>query len=806
MFTTYFKIAIRCLLKNKVFSAINVLGLSIGIAVCFIISLFVQEELSYDRFNAKANDIYRIEFNANFNGGKINESNVMAPVAQTLQRDYPEVKEVTRLRTLGKPHIWINEQQFDGSSLVYVDSNFFNVFTIPLLQGNANTALQHPHSLVISKELAQRFFGNEEPLGKLIKFSKNNDIPPFTVTGVFDKIPSNSHFHFDIFGSMVTDPEATGDSWLTSNYFTYAVLQKGYDHKKLEAKLPGMVEKYMGPQIQTQMKLTLEQFRSRGNSIGFKLQPLTAIHLHGDSSSEFEPGGDLRYIYIFSAVAIFMLLIACINFINLSTAGAAKRAKEVGIRKVMGSRKQELVKQFLLESLLITVIALCIAAVLVQLALPLFNELSGKSLSFGFRLKPLAVLTLLGLLVSILAGMYPAFFLSSFKPIATLKGKLTTQNSTFNLRSGLIVFQFFIAICLITGTIVVYRQMQFIQNTKLGYNKDRLLVINNSWALGDKERVFRDQLLNDPRVENVTVSGYIPAGPSFNNNALCYPEGRQSELLNSLEYQVDDRYIPTMGMQMTAGRNFSASMPTDSQAMIINETAARTFGWGNNAIGKKIMREHTNRGHHFAYTVIGVVKDFHFRSLHQSISPLLMVLNPETGLIVKVKTRNIPELLASLKKQWEAFNTVDAFSWSFMDELYSKTYTAEQKTGRILNIFTLLTILVACMGLFGLTTYTAEQRAKEIGIRKVLGASVTQVTGMLSKQFIKLVLIACITAFPLSYWIMHLWLLDFAYRIHLSVWMFVAAGAIAILIALCTVSVQSIKAALANPVKALRSE
>jgi putative ABC transport system permease protein len=806
MFRNYIKIAWRSFLRNKSFSAINILGLSIGIAVCFIISLFVQEELSYDRFNVKANEIYRIEFKADINGGKINESNVMPPVAQTLQKDYPEVKEVTRIRTLGQPHIWVNEKQFDGTSLVYVDSNFFNVFTIPLLQGNARTALQRPHSLVISKEMAQRFFGNEAAVGKQIRFSKNNDIPPFTITGVFDKIPSNSHFHFDIFGSMLTDPEATGNSWLTSNYFTYAVLQKGYDYKKMEAKLPGMVEKYMGPQIQQQMGLTLEQFRSKGNSLGFKLQPLTAIHLHGDSSSEFEPGGDIRYIYIFSAVAIFMLLIACINFINLSTAGAAKRAKEVGIRKVMGSRKPELVKQFLLESLLITVIALFIAAVLVQLTLPLFNELSGKSLTFGFQLKPLAALTILGLLVSILAGMYPAFFLSSFKPIATLKGKFTTQNSTYNLRSGLIVFQFFIAICLITGTIVVYRQMQFIQNTKLGYNKEQLLVINNSWALGDKERVFRDQLLNDPRIGNVTVSGYRPAGPSFSNNALCYPEGRQNELLNTLEYQIDERYIPTMGMEMAAGRNFSASMATDSQAMIINETAARTFGWGNNAIGKKIIREHTLRGHHLAYTVVGVVKDFHFRSLHQSISPLLMVLNPETGLIIKVKTKNIPQLLASMKKQWESFNTVDPFSWSFMDELYSKTYTAEQKTSRILNIFTILTILVACLGLFGLTTYTAEQRAKEIGIRKVLGASVTQLTSMLSKQFIKLVLIACIIAFPLSYWVMHQWLLDFAYRIHLNVWVFVASGGAAVLIALCTVSIQSIKAALANPVKTLRSE
>lgn len=806
MFRNYIKIAWRSFLRNKSFSAINILGLSIGIAVCFIISLFVQEELSYDRFHAKANDIYRIEFNASINGGIINESNVMPPVAQALQKDYPEVKEVTRIRTLGQPHIWINEKQFDGSSLAYVDSNFFNVFTIPLVQGNPKTALLHIHSLVISKEIAQRFFGKENPIGKLIKFSKKADIPPFTVTGVFDKIPSNSHFHFDLLGSMINDAEARADSWLTSNYYTYAVLQKGYDYKKLEAKLPGMVERYMGPQIKQHMGLTLEQFRTKGNSIGFKLQPLTAIHLHGDSNTELEARGDIRYIYIFSAVAIFMLLIACINFINLSTAGAVKRAKEVGIRKVMGSRKQELVKQFLLESLLITVFALFIAAIFIQLALPLFNELSGKTLVFNFHLKPLAALTLLGLLVSILAGMYPAFFLSSFKPITTLKGKFIAQNSSFNLRSSLIVFQFFIAICLITGTIVVYKQMQFIQNIKLGYNKDQLLVINNSWALGNKERTFRDLLLNDPRVENVTVSGYRPAGPSFFNNALAYPEGRQNEFMNTLEYRIDERYIPTLGIQMAMGRNFSPSMPTDSLAMIINETAAKAFGFGNNAIGKKIFREHGDQGQHLGYTIIGVVKDFHFRSLRETITPLLMVLQPETGLIIKVKTKDVQGLLTSMKKQWETFNTVDAFSWSFMDELYNKTYTAEQKTGRILNIFTILTILVASMGLFGLTTYTAEQRAKEIGIRKVLGASVTQVTSMLSKQFIKLVIIACIIAFPLSYWIMHQWLLDFAYRIHLNVWTFVAAGVIAILIALCTVSIQSIKAALANPVKALRSE
>jgi putative ABC transport system permease protein len=806
MFRNYIKIAWRSLLRNKSFSTINILGLSIGMAVCFIILLFVQNELSYDRFNAKADNIYRIVFKANINGGKINESNVMPPVAQALQKDYPEVKEVTRLRTLGHPRVLINGKRFTDASMVFADANFFTIFTIPFLQGDPKTALQQPWSMVISKEMAQKYFGNEDPMGKLIPFSKSNNSPPFTVTGVFDKIPSNSHFHFDLFGSMASDPEATSDSWMNSNYFTYAVLTDGYDYKKLEAKLPGMVEKYMGPQIEQSMGVTLAQFRTKGNELGFALQPLTAIHLYGDSSSEFEPGGDIRYVYIFSAIALFMLLIACINFINLSTAGAAKRAKEVGVRKVMGSRKQDLVKQFLFESVLITALALCISAILVQMALPVFNELAGKNLRFGFQLKPLANLALLGLLVSLLAGLYPAFFLSSFKPIATLKGKFTSSGNTYNFRSGLIVFQFFIAICLITGTIVVYQQMKFIQHTKLGYDKDQLLVLNNTWALGKNERVFRDQLLNDPRIENVTISGYKPAGPSFNNNALAHPEGRENQLMRTLEYKIDEQYIPTMGMQVVSGRNFSPAMPTDSQGMIINETAARAFGWGNDAVGKRIVRENSVRGHNVAFTVIGVVKDFHFKSLHETITPLLMVLYPETGLIVKVKTKEVAGLLASMKQQWMAFNPEEPFSWSFMDELYNKTYKAEQTTSRILNIFTILTILVACMGLFGLATYTAEQRSKEIGIRKVLGASVTQVTSMLSKQFIKLVLIACIIAFPLSYWIMHQWLLDFAYRIQLSAWIFIAAALIAVLIALITVSVQSIKAALTNPVKTLRSE
>jgi len=679
------------------------------------------------------------------------------------------------------------------------------VFTLPFIKGDPKTVLMEPHTIVLTKEIANKYFDKEEPLGKLLKI--DNEL--FKVTGVIDKIPANSHFHFDLFVSLSNLPYAKDPSWMSSGMFTYIVLKKGYDYKKLEAKFPGMVEKYMGPQIQQAMGMSLSQFRTKGNELGFVLQPLTKIHLGGfPSNYEMEPGGDIRYVYIFGAVAVFMLMIACINFINLSTASASKRAKEVGIRKVMGSARIELVKQFLLESLLVTCIALAFAIVFAILALPLFNTLSGKNLKLSFTINQTTLFLLIGFLVSVLAGLYPAFFLSSFKPIATLKGKLSAATKSFGLRSSLVVFQFFISVSLITGTIIVYQQMKYIREKKLGYDKEQLLIIGNSWLLGKNERVLRDELLKDSRVANVTISSYRPAGWSDNNNALSYPEGQENRLTTSLEYKIDERYIPTLSIEMAAGRNFSAQFPTDSVAMIINESAVKVLGYknDNDALGKRVIRQNSDRGTNIPYTIVGIVKDFHFKSLHEAITPLLMVLNPGSGLIIKAKTKDVAGLLATIKNRWQTFGPEEPIDYAFMDELYNRTYEAEQKTGTILNIFALLTILVACLGLFGLATYTAEQRSKEIGIRKVLGASVTQVTSMLSKEFVKLVLIACIIAFPLSYWAMNKWLQDFAYRINISWWVFVLAGIAALLIALFTVSFKAIKAALANPVKSLRTE
>lgn len=805
MLQNYLKIAIRNLLRNKVFSTINIVGLALGIAVCLIIILFVYDELSYDRYNEKADRTVRVVFRASINGGKISEANVMPPTAQALKNDYPEVLEATRLQQHGSPTIIYDGKKLKENAFASVDSNFFQVFTLPLLKGDAKTALIEPYTAVITQSFAKKYFGDNDPIGKVLFIKEANQ--NYKVTGLIEKVPKNSHFHFDIFGSMSSIKEAKASSWMTSGFFTYLVLPKNYDYKQLETKLPQVIKKYMGPQIQTAMGMNLSQFLKNGNQLGLFLQPLTDIHLDANFTGNLEPSGNIQYVYIFGAIAIFMLLIACINFMNLSTAGASKRAKEVGIRKVLGSIKQDLIRQFLLESILLTVFALLLSFAIVQLALPIFNDLAEKDLQLNFLEKPqlLAAVLGFGLLVGVLAGSYPAFYLSSFNAIEVLKGKLKLGKS-ISLRSGLVVFQFFISICLIIGTTVVYQQIKYIQQKDLGYNKEQLLVLRNTWMLGKNEQVYRQQILQNTKVQSVSTAGFLPAGPTDSNNSMGYPDGDESQVMRTLEYRVDDQYIPTLGMKIVAGRNFSKQFPTDSSAMIINETAAKAFGWGKNAVGHTITRFKTNEGLKVTYNVIGVVKDFHFKSLHEGITPLLMVSEKSYGLIVKVKSNDVEALLTSLKTQWQKLNSEEPFSYSFMDELFEKTYQAEQKISIILSIFSGLTIFVACLGLFGLATFTAEQRTKEIGVRKVLGASVTQIVALLSKEFLKLVLIACCFAFPLGFWLMSKWLQDFAYRVDFSWWIFALAGISTTAIALLTVSYQSIKAALANPVKSLRTE
>jgi putative ABC transport system permease protein len=806
MIKIYFKIALRSLSRNKIFTAINIFGLALGISTCLLILLFIQDELGYDSFNKKADQMYRVVFRGSVRGEKMKEAMVMPPVAQTLKMEYPEVLEATRLRTYGTPRVTYGGKTFKENAFAYVDSNFFQVFTLPFIEGDPKTALLEPNTVVISESVAKKYFGNENPIGKMLEFKDWNT--SFKITAVMRSMPKNSHFHFDLFGSMTSFPQSREFSWMTSEYYTYLVLQKGYDYKKLEAKLPGDVEKYMGPQLQKALGMNYMQFQQKGNELGLYLQPLRDIHLRSDLTLELGPVSDIRYIYIFSVIAVFMLFIACINFMNLSTAGASRRAREVGIRKVLGSLKRQLVNQFLLESILITAFALLISLLFVYWALPFFNTLAGKDLSLNIWSNPWALpgLLVFGLLTGVLAGCYPAFFLSSFNPVKVLKGKLITDNKTASLRSGLVVFQFFISIVLIVGTTIVHKQLDFIQNTKLGFEKEKVLIVQEAYWLGKNQEVFRQRLLQDPRVVNVSVSGYLPAGNTYNNNFFVYADNKSDQFVKTLRYDVDYDYMQALGMQMLYGRNFSKSYGTDSLGIIINEETAKAFGWEKDAVGHQLTRTE-NDGTKFTYHVIGVVKDFHFKSFHEPISPLVMVLgNNSENIIVKTKSRDIAGLLNTMKKNWTDLKADVPFSYSFLDDRFYDTYRSEQKVGLILSIFAGLTIFVACLGLFGLATFTAEQRTKEIGIRKVLGATVVSIVSLLSKDFLKLVFIGFGIATPVAWFIMNKWLQDFAYRININWWVFLFAAAIAITITMLTISFRAIKAAVVNPIDSLRSE
>ena len=806
MIKNYFKIAWRTLWRNKVFSMINILGLSIGIATCLLISLFVINELSYDRFNKNADRIVRVIFRGTVQGEKMREASVMPPTAQAMKNDYPEVMEATRIRNYGGQKIITGDKISADEKFAYVDSNFFRVFTMPFMAGDPNTAMLNANSMVISRNIADKYFPNQNPLGKLILIKGQETT--YKVTGVMENIPADAHFHFDLLASMTGLKEAREDTWMTSNFFTYLLLPEGYDYKKLENKMPRMAEKYMGPQFQKAMGLSLAEFRKKGNDIGLYLQPLTDIHLHSDLLYDFEPSGDMQQVYILSAIGIFMLLIACINFMNLSTAGAGKRAREVGIRKVLGSMRSQLVWQFLSESFFLTLIALVLGILLVKFSIPLFNDLSGKQLSFqlfsiSFLIKGLA---LVAIGVGILAGIYPAFFLSAFKPVRVLKGALQSGNRNSLFRNGLVIFQFFISTALMIGTLVVYKQLQFIQERKLGYNKNQLIILPESWRLGKNAEVFRNEISRYPGASVVSCSYYLPAGPSNSNNFIVFPDDHPNDMVKSLGYYVDEEYITAFGMEMASGRNFSKSFSTDSTAIIINETAAREFGWGNNALGHNLIQP-DNTGTSKTYHVIGIVKDFNFKSLHEKISPLVMVLDHSGGyFIIKTKNKEVAPLIAAMKKNWTALTSENPFDYVFMEDMYRKVYQSEEKTGLTLALFAGLTIFVACMGLFGLAVFTAEQRIREIGIRKVLGSTVQGIVALLSKDFLKLVLLANLIAWPLAWYFMNHWLQDFAYRIEFHWWYFAIAGLTALVIAMATVGFHALKSALSNPVNSLRSE
>lgn len=801
MIKSYIKIAIRNLKRNISISLINVCGLALGIATCLLISLYITDELSFDRFNKQADRIVRVVFKGNVKGGDIKEAHVMPPVASTMKAELSDVEETARLRLGGTPLFQIGNQVFHDANLAYVDASFFKIFTLPLLKGDPLTALAEPNTAIISETMANKYFNTSDVIGK--ELPVKGDGPIFKITGVMKNLPKNSHFNFDIFTSIDALEDARSTSWMTSEYYTYALLKKDVTVKQVETKLATLFDKHVGPQFMAGFGMSYEDYKKTGNKIGLYLQPLTDIHLHSDFVYDLSPSGNIRYLYIFGVIGIFMLLIATINFMNLSTASGSKRFKEVGVRKVLGAGKQKLLIQFFTEGILTTYIALLLAIGIVFLALPLFNHFSGKSLEIG-QLSFITTIPLLlgfGLLIGLFSSSYPALYLSSFNPIMILRNRFNVSGNSLGLRSGLVIFQFIVSVGLIFSTVVVSRQLDYMRHIKLGYDKENVVIIQ-SWPLGANEKAFAERLTQDSRVLHVSHSSYLPAGATYNNNFFIYPKESPNQWVKTLRYDVDEQYIPTMGMKLKEGRNFSTTYGNDSLSVVINETAAKNLGWKDNIIGRTLTDKDNK-----VLQVIGVVEDFHFKPLHETIAPLVMVLNDQAGnLIIKTKATDMEKLLATIKQYYHAYPSDLPFDYSFLDDRYNQTYQSELKTGQLLTIFASLTIFVACLGLLGLAIFTTHQRKKEIGIRKVIGASVPDIARMLSFEFIRLVVIAIIIASPIAWWMMHMWLEDFAYRIDIQWWMFAITGLLAVVIALFTVSSQAIRAAVANPVNSLKDE
>ena len=812
MFKNYLKIALRNLWKHKGFSAINIIGLAIGLACFILIALYVTDELSFDRFHEKANRIYRVNSDIVYGGNKLHMAVTSDPMGPTLKKDYPQVEEYVRfyepggIKRIKKGNEFIRE-----TNTVYADSTLFDVFTLPMVEGVTKTALNEPNSVVLNETTAKKYFGTSSAIGKTIATGDGpNDI--YKVTAVIKDMPRNSHFDFDFIFS-IKNVEYQWNNFLSNNFQTYILLKEGTDYKLFEKNLDIIVKSYVLAQAKQVMNVgSIEEFEKAGNKLSYSLMPLTSIHLYSDRSSEMGVNGSIQYVYIFSVVALFVLLLACINFMNLSTARSAGRAKEVGVRKVLGTEKKSLIGQFLTESTVTALISLMFSLVIVWLCLSYFNTLSGKQLLMSDLLKTKYIIALLILpfAIGLLSGAYPAFFLSAFNPITVLKGKLSGGVKRSNLRNGLVVFQFTATIILIAGTIIVYRQLNYIQTKKLGFNREQVMVVRGTIALGNNKEVFKEEISKLSGIKDAIYAGFLPvANSSRTDNSFSREAVMDSKNgLNMEVWDIDDRYIDFLGMEMIKGRNFSKDFATDSGGIIINETAAKTLGF-DDPVGKKLYTFYTDSGTttQISYNIIGVVKNFHFESLRENIGPLCFRYGKSDWAIAfKINTGNVKDLVNNMESKWKALAPGQPFVYKFMDESFDEMYRVEMRTGRLGFTFAIIAIFIACLGLFGLAAYTTEQRIREIGIRKILGASVTGIVQMLSKDFLKLVLIAAVIAFPVAWWAMNKWLQDFAYRIHISWNVFVFAGGSALLIALLTVSFQAVKAAITNPTKSLRSE
>ncbi|MES2428774.1 MAG: ABC transporter permease [Bacteroidota bacterium] len=803
MIRNYIKTAFRSLLKNKSFTIINVLGLSLGLAACLLIVFYVADELSYDKFNTMADRIYRANTDIRYGGNESSYAITPPPLAAAL-KNLPEVELAARLLHNGGIRIKKGNENIQEDRIVYSDPAIFSIFTLPVIEGDATTALKDPNTVAITESTAKKYFNDIHAVGKTLTIN-NKDV--YKITAVIKDIPSQSHFNFDFFLSLASRDEWKSTNWLNYVCSTYILLKPNTSIQNLQPKLQALMKNAVNSQT-GEATMNLDALEKTGNYIRINLTPLTDIHLLSNRRYELGVNSSIQYVYIFSAIAIFILLLACVNFINLSTARSANRAREVGVRKVLGSPRKYLIAQFIAESVIVTLFAITIAALAAWALLPVFNQIAGKALSIQLPtlIWVLPSLIATAIIIGVLAGSYPAFFLSAFQPIHVLKGKLATGFKGGNLRSVLITIQFGISIFLIIGTATIYNQLHYIQHKDLGFNRNQVLIIKNTQSLHGQAKLLKQEVKEFTGVTNASLSGYQPTGKNRNPDAVfTNPDTNPKNALYTEVWTVDEDYLTTMGMTLLKGRNFNKQFATDSSGIIINEAAAKMLGYNNDPLNKKLYQPLPHQTKEF--NILGVVKDFNFTSLRENITPVVMVLGTDRGaLSIRLNTADAPGIIAKIKQKWNGLSTTEHFDYSFMDQDFDAAYRAEQSTGSIFLLFTLLAIIIACLGLFGLTAYAAEQRNKEIGIRKILGAKTSTIVAMLSKDFIKLILIAIAFATPLAWLTMHQWLQGFAYRQNVPWWVLVSAGMVSIIIAFITISFQSFKAARVNPVESLRSE
>ncbi len=808
MLKNYLTTAFRNLVKHKSYSLLNIAGLAIGVMAFIMIMLYVRDELSYDCFFPRADQIYRVATRGVMQGSEFNMAVSPAPVGAAFVNEIPGVLNSTRVRNFGFPVIRYGDKVFSEELWFTADSSFFDVFGIELIKGNKKTALTEPNTVVITTSTAERYFGSDDPIGKIFTSDQQRD---YVVTGLVEDPPHNTHFHYDFLASLMSYPgQANNPIWVSNNFYTYLVLEPNTSPQQVEDEFPGMVKKYAGPQIEQFMGVSWDQLIEQGAQYGFYLQPLIDIHLTSNLEYEVEPNGNQTYVMIFSVIALFILILACINFMNLATARSAKRAREVGVRKTLGSTRSQLIQQFLTEAILLTLISFLLALILVQLLLPAYSDLVGIRLSLNLfnNALILPVLIIMIVLVGTASGAYPAFFLASFNPVKVLKGSAQAKSRNSWLRSGLVIFQFVISITLFTGTMVVYNQLSYIQNKELGYDKSNIVIVEKTDDIGRHINAFKEDLLQDPRIMSVSNSTSLIGHNTNNNLHQIQGEPAENGMLFS-SFFTDDNYAEAYSIKMAAGRFFSEDRPTDSLHVVINETAAENMNIGD-PIGRSLLRPAGPNGEMLAFEIIGIMKDFHFESLQSQIRSMAVYRFGRNGFgrytAVRIPEADIVGTLDYIEEVWKKYAVDQTFEYTFLDDDFNQLYIAEERTKNIATIFSILAILIACLGLFGLASFIAEQRTKEIGIRKVLGASVANIYLLLSTDILKLILIATILSWPLSFMTMRRWLENFAYRIEFSHLTFLMAGLLALMIALATVATPAIKAALSNPVDALKYE